>query len=456
MTLHNRLTLISSLIFGIIFTLSSLIIYIVFYNSSEKVYFNELKNNSLLSALYYLEKDELTSYEHSVIRDEFRSSFNSNRVAIYNSQNQVEFGKLLQDNVIQNKHLDWVRQNKKMEFKSDRFFYYGIFYPDNQGDFVVFVKSPTDEFNNQTNRLLMIMLGVLLLGLILIYFLSKFLSDMAYKPITEIVNQINQVDYNNIEQGIAVTNTNEDIDQLINSYNRLLTRLNESFLIQKNFINYVSHEFKTPLTAIAGNLEVFAQKKRTEEEYQSVAREALEQVHQIEDILSNLLLMSGLKNVHEAHKTFRVDEVIWRIHETFSKETQGRSNPLRIDLSVQNFKILHFTGNETLVQLALYNLVENALKYSDYQQVSVEILEQNNQLMIQISDRGKGISPHELQFIQQTFYRGKNTQNIKGSGIGLSLVKIILEQHQIDFSIESVVEQGTKVMLVFPLNSSKK
>ena len=236
MTLHNRLTLISSLIFGIIFTLSSLIIYIVFYNSSEKVYFNELKNNSLLSALYYLEKDELTSYEHSVIRDEFRSSFNSNRVAIYNSQNQVEFGKLLQDNVIQNKHLDWVRQNKKMEFKSDRFFYYGIFYPDNQGDFVVFVKSPTDEFNNQTNRLLMIMLGVLLLGLILIYFLSKFLSDMAYKPITEIVNQINQVDYNNIEQGIAVTNTNEDIDQLINSYNRLLTRLNESFLIQKTLL----------------------------------------------------------------------------------------------------------------------------------------------------------------------------------------------------------------------------
>lgn len=452
MTLRNRLTLISSLIFGVIFLISSIIIYLFFYNSSQKSYFNELKSNSFLSALYYLEKDELSSYEHSVIREEFKASFNNQRVAVYNSNNKVEYGKLIDDPAIQIKHLDLVRKYKKIEFKTNHYFYYGIYYPDNQGNFVVFTKSPTDEFKKLTNRLLIIMTGVLILGFILIYLLSMLLSGIAYKPITDIVKQINQIDYTTLDKGIAITNTHDDIDQLINSYNKLLSRLNENFQIQKNFINYISHEFKTPLTAIAGNLEVFAQKKRTEEEYQIVAKEALEQVHQIEDILSNLLLISGLKNINEANKTFRVDEVVWRIHQTFS--SQMTANRLMIDLRVKNFNLLNFRGNETLIQLVLFNLIENALKYSDNSKVDLIIHQINQQLVISIHDRGKGIPTEELNRIQETFYRGKNALNIQGSGIGLSLVKVILEQHKIEFSIDSIIDKGTTVTLYFPINSS--
>jgi methyl-accepting chemotaxis protein len=149
---------------------------------------------------------------------------------------------------------------------SDNQFYYGIFYPDNQGDFVVFVKSPNDSFQSQILRLAIIMLSVLMLGLLAIYFLSRYLSNIVYKPISNVVKRINTVDYNNISTAITSTNTNDEIEELIKSYNKLLGRISENVLLQQNFINYVSMNLK-PFGGHLRNLEVFAQKDRTPEEY---------------------------------------------------------------------------------------------------------------------------------------------------------------------------------------------
>lgn len=449
MKLRNRLTLISTVTFGVVFFIASVIIYIAFYNSSERVFFNELKKTSLLSAFYYLEKDELTQFEHSAIRNEFRATIESSMVAVYNSNNQVEYGKLFDDTHITKDYLNRVRKQQKIQFQTDSHFYYGIYYPDNQGNFVVFVKASNAEFLSQTHRLLLIMVIVLLAGLTIIFILSRNLSNLAYRPISNVVKQINEIDDSNLGQAITPPNTNDEVDELIKTYNKLFARLSETFLIQKNFINYVSHEFKTPLTAIAGNLEVFAQKDRDPAEYKKVAETALENVYKIEDLLSNLLLMSGLKNNTSTFETFRIDELIWNIYEALTEKSTVLNIPIKIDLQVQNPHLLKITGNETLLQLALFNLIENALKYSVDQAVEITLSEIEGSLSIEIRDYGKGISETDLPYIGQTFYRGKNVGRIPGSGIGLSLAKIILEQHQVDFKMQSTLHLGTAIELSF-------
>lgn len=449
MKLRNRLTYLSSLAFGIIFICTSLLVYIVFYNSSEKMYFDNLKSTSLLTAFYYLEKDELPQSEHSSIRQEFKNTVNSSMVAIYNSKNQIEYGALYNDSNITVEDLNKVRKLQKTQFKRDGNFYYGIYYPDNQGDFVVFVKTSTEDFQQQSNILMLIMLAVLCLGLILIFILSKRLSKLAYKPIQQVVHQINQIDYSNLKQGIATTNTHDEIDELIQTYNQLISRLSENFLIQKNFINYVSHEFKTPLTAISGNLEVFAQKERTPEEYQKVVKDALENVYKIESILSNLLLMSGLSQVNTSKSTFRIDEVLWNILDILNNQSTTNQGRINVDLQVGNAVLLEIQGNETLLQLALFNLVENALKYSQPNVVVITLQEVNGKLQIQIRDEGTGILESDLEFIGETFFRGKNVKDIKGNGIGLSLAKLIFEQHHISLNIQSTYGVGTTITLLF-------
>lgn len=448
MKIRNRLTLISSATFGFVFIIASVLIYFSFYNSSEKVVFNELQKTCLLSGIYYLEKDELPNYEHSAIKEQFKENIQNDIVRVYDQYNRIAFGNKQYDNNINAKNLEFVRKNKKLSFKSNNHFYYGIYYEDNQGNFVVFVKTTSEVFNSQTNRLMVIMIVVLFAGLLLIFLLSRLLSRIAYHPITEVINQVNSMELNNLDKPISSSNTNDEVQDLITTFNNLLSRLSNTFTIQKNFINYVSHEFKTPLASISGNLEVFAQKKRTPEEYQKVTSEALENVYHIEEILNNLMMLSGLKTIHSENETFRIDETIWNINDKIF-EAYGKQE-IRIDLQVEDDKHLSVKGSEMQIQLALYNLIENAVKYSNQNLVKIILSETNQQLQISIEDQGKGIQKEDLDLVQQTFYRGKNVGEIKGSGIGLSLATIIFKQNNIQFSIASQENAGTQITLLFP------
>ncbi|TLX27297.1 HAMP domain-containing histidine kinase [Chryseobacterium indologenes] len=452
MTLRNRFTLISSLSFGIVSIITSAVIFFAYYDSTKIFYFEKLRNTALISAIYYLEKDELPKDRHAQIKKEYNHLIQNNRVAVYNRNNEVTFGHNLNDKNIKPIHLQTVRKNKGVEFMSDNQFYYGIFYPDNQGDFVVFVKSPNDSFQSQIWRLSIIMLSVLILGLLAIFFLSRYLSKIVYKPISNVVERINKVEFNNISTAITSTNTNDEIEDLIKSYNKLLGRISENILLQQNFINYVSHEFKTPLAAISGNLEVFAQRDRTPEEYREVAKESLENVYEIENILNNLLLMSGMTKLESSHKQVRVDELIWKIYEKLECKAKENNSSIKIQLEVSKPSLLEFPGNETLLYLALYNIVENGIKYSKDHPVTIILSEKYNQLNIEVKDQGKGIPKEDLDKITETFYRGKNVDNIKGSGIGLSLSRSIFDLHHITMKIDSKINMGTSVLLIFPSN----
>lgn len=450
MTLRSRFTLISSLSFGIVSIITSAVIFFAYYDSTKIFYFEKLRNTALISAIYYLEKDELPKDRHAQIKNEYNHLIQNNRVAVYNQNNEVTFGQNLNDKNIKLSHIQAARNNKGTQFMSDNQFYYGIFYPDNQGDFVVFVKSPNDSFQSQIWRLSIIMLSVLIIGLLAIYFLSRYLSKVVYKPISNVVERINKVDYNNISTAITSTNTNDEIEDLIKSYNKLLGRISENVLLQQNFINYVSHEFKTPLAAISGNLEVFAQKDRTPEEYKKVAKESLENVYEIENILNNLLLMSGMTKLESSHKQVRVDELIWKIYEKLESKAKEKNSTLKIGLQVAKPTLLELPGNETLLYLALYNIVENAIKYSQNHPVVITLSENNNRLNIEVKDQGKGIDAEDLLKITDTFYRGKNVDDVKGSGIGLSLSKSIFDHHHIVMKIDSTINVGTSVLLLFP------
>ncbi|HCM35295.1 HAMP domain-containing sensor histidine kinase [Chryseobacterium sp.] len=453
MTLRNRFTLISSLSFGIVSIITSAVIFFAYYDSTKIFYFEKLRNTALISAIYYLEKDELPKNRHAQVKQEYNHLIQNNRVAVYNQNNQVTFGQNLNDKNIKPIHLQAARNNKGTQFMSGNEFYYGIFYPDNQGDFVVFVKSPNDSFQSQIWRLAIIMVSVLIIGLLAIYFLSRYLSKVVYKPISNVVERINKVDYNNISTAITSTNTNDEIEDLIKSYNKLLGRISENVLLQQNFINYVSHEFKTPLASISGNLEVFAQRDRTPEEYKKVAKESLENVFEIENILNNLLLMSGMTKLEASHKQVRVDELIWKIYEKLEPKAKEKQSTLKVELQVTKPALLEFPGNETLLYLALYNIVENAIKYSQDHPIVINLSEKDSKLNIEVKDQGKGIHSDDLSKITETFYRGQNVENVKGSGIGLSLSQSIFDHHHILMKITSSVNVGTSVVLEFPVHS---
>ena len=120
-----------------------------------------------------------------------------------------------------------------------------------------------------------------------------------------------------------------------------------------------------------------------------------------------------------------------------------------MDIKVVNNQLLSIQGNEKLLEVALNNLIGNAIKYSDNQQIMIQFLEVNQQLQIHIIDQGIGILENDLAKIKQNFFRGQNTQSYQGKGIGLSMANIIFTFHQIYLKIEQNQPKGTIVKLSF-------
>ena len=446
MNLRKRLTIYSTTIFGAVFFICALLILVAFYKSSTNIIYKELKNDALLTAFYYLEKDELPLKDHWLISKEFEQNIKRNKIVIYNSQDAIAYGNTVADQNITPKILETIRQKKSLNFKMENNFYQGIFYPDNQGDFVVITTATTTNFNGQINSLLLILLFVFLTGLLAIYFVSIYISNVAYRPLKQIVKKVNQISYTNLDTSMEVPNSKDELASLIDSYNALLKRLSQSISNQKNFINYASHEFKSPLTAISGNLEVFAQRPRSQEEYQNMAQNVLDSVYKIESILNNLLLLSSLEVREYAKTPVRVDEILWKVNQQILAKTNAKLN---IEILVEDFSDLKLIANETLLELAIYNLVDNAVKYGQDQTVDLCLYKEKDRLCLKIKDKGKGIPEAEIPLITNIFYRSAKNSHLPGSGIGLTLTCAILELHHIDFSLQSTLDQGTEITLLF-------
>ncbi len=454
MTIRNRLTLISSITFGVVFTVAAVLVYYAFYTTSERIIFNELEKTCMLSAMFYLEEDELSAREHSLIRDQFEENILEAAVKIYDVNNHITFGNDQEDVQITAEVLNHVRREGRVNFKANDHYYYGIFYPDNQGDFVVFIVTSHAFFNSQSNQVLL-MLGIaLVVGLGIIFLLSAWLSRIAYQPVSTIIRQVNQVEANSLETALLSPNSNDELQDLVDTFNDLLHRLSDTFSIQKNFINYVSHEFKTPLAAISGNLEVLAQKKRSVEEYQQVSTVVLEQVYQIERLLDDLMMLAGLQTLPQDQLYCRVDELLWSVLDRVYAEWPKAHELISLEMGDTPSGILAVRGNVGQLEIALFNLVENAVKYSEERPILISLTNDGTHLILRIKDSGKGIVREELKFVHQPFYRGSNVGDTKGSGIGLSLALLICKQNGVAFSISSEANSGTVVELCWVIGNA--
>lgn len=445
MKLKHRLALYSVIIFSIIILIVSTIIYFSFYTEMEKKEIKSLQNKTLLASIYYLEKDELPVLEHNNIKNQLEKTISRKNILIVDHNNKKYNGNMSSNKDISTNFIENIRANKSDFFTSKDFFYNGIFYRDNEGDFVVITRESKQEFNEQMQSLLQILISVSLVGLIFIYLFSNFLGVIAYEPITKIIEQIKERDAKNFTEPLKLNKSYAEIEDLIKTYNHFIDRMAQTFNVQKNFIDYVSHELRTPITALLGTLEVTNHKKRTLEEYENVIVQLKQYTNDLQETLDQMMLLSGAKTSFEFSQ-IRIDEVVWQVIENAILYHQARIN---VDLQVENNQLLTIQGNEKLLEVALNNLVSNAIKYSNNQPILVQFLEINHRLQIHISDLGIGILETDIKQIKQNFFRGKNTQDFQGKGIGLSMANIIFTLHQIDIEIVPNKPKGTIVKLIF-------
>ena len=310
---------------------------------------------------------------------------------------------------------------------------------------------------------------IILLSSVCTYFLTK----KTLTPLQKLTSEVSQIQAQNLSTQLAVPNSKDEIAQLTSSFNEMLARLDNAFSTQKQFSANAAHELRTPLAVLQTNLEVFEKKQEPEMvEYQQLFTMIKEQTARLSQLVGTLLDMTNLKSVPRTdHVSLEelIDEVFCdldpvaekagiSIHFDDSSSQDWHTDVHTPDASALNNNIRNITGSYVLLYRAVYNLVENAIKYNRPNgSVTVSVKEKNGQAMILVKDTGIGISPENQKKIFDPFFRVDKSRSraMGGAGLGLALVDSIAREHGGSVKVLESNEKGSIIALMLPVSSSK-
>lgn len=287
--------------------------------------------------------------------------------------------------------------------------------------------------------------------LLVLFVIARLIAGRSIKPINSIIETSNIITRDNLKSRIPLPQNRDELYTLSQTINNLLDRIENTIEREKQFTSDASHELRTPLTIIKGTLEVLIRKPRNQEEYQEKINFCVSEVNRLNHLVDQLLLLARFENQNKSLKIEKVclNAVILDTISRYSSIIQSK----KIHISAEFVKEYYVETDAYLLSIIINNLVSNALKYSnETAKLNIIITDENEKIECHIIDSGIGIPADDLQKIFNQFYRSKTIENtgIKGSGLGLSIVKRLCALLHIDIKITSKENIGTTVFLSFP------
>jgi signal transduction histidine kinase len=300
-------------------------------------------------------------------------------------------------------------------------------------------------------NLLQLLVASFLIATIIVTFAGWIFAKRALRPISKVMNAVEGILPQNLHTRLDVANQKDEIGRLITTFNNLLDRIEAAFQMQKIFVANVSHELKNPLTKIRSQLEVSTLKERSALEYQLTIRSVLEDIQELAQLSNTLLELAKVSEDKNdlLTETVRVDELLLDSRQMLVQSNPSYKIAIDFDELPEDDTWLEIAGNSTLLKTAFLNLMDNACKFSEDLSVSISLKCTSENIGLSFSDKGKGIPEKDQGLVFQPFYRSENTANIKGYGIGLSLVERIVRLHSGTITIRSNQPKGTTFLIDF-------
>ncbi len=277
---------------------------------------------------------------------------------------------------------------------------------------------------------------------------SYFFSQRAIKPISEIIKSVKEINALKLNTRLDEGNRKDEIAQLAITFNEMLTNLEIAFKNQEDFVLNASHELRTPLTVMIGESDYILSREREQEQYVNHVSGLIDDLKKLNKLLNSLLELAQInRDKSIVFSNVRIDEIIFEaIHQVKTKYPGRKIIPKILYPEIGNDLLIH--GNDGLLTIAFKNLIDNACKFSN-SDVIIEFLITDDYVKIIISDSGIGIPSGELENIYKPFNRASNVKFIGGFGIGLTLVAKILELHEAELNVDSRVNAGTRIGVLF-------
>jgi heavy metal sensor kinase len=294
--------------------------------------------------------------------------------------------------------------------------------------YVVQVASPLAQLHAVLRDLRFSLLFFLPLTAVLTGLSGIFLVQLTLRPVNQMIETIHQITAENLRLRLDLPGTKDEIESLAGTFNQMIARLDEAFTTQRQFMEDISHELKTPLSVLKGELEVTLKKIRSAQEYESILHSSLEEVNNLVGIVENLLTLARFdaKTMMLQAKPLDLNALIKDAVEAIQVLAVQKS----INLQFNSAHSVEVVGDKSQIKRLILNILDNAIKYTPAGgQISVGLHQQKNFADIDITDTGIGIPEHELPHIFDRFYRVDKSRSSAGFGLGLSIAQSIANAH---------------------------
>ncbi len=450
MKIKNRLslyfTLISSGVLLVVFVAIYLSFVIVFRND----FYTHLKERATVTARLYLEADEISTDSLNKVHAKYLNELPGEVIRIYNSDNNAAF--------IQDKMQYWnastinqVRKNSYLQLAENDRQVVGIYYKDNQGNFVILVSASDLEGLRRLKQLREIMIFLFITVGLSLFLIGRWFAKEALLPLNKLVKQMQKIKATNLNLRVNEGKGKDEITELALNFNRLLEHLENAFEMQKTYIANASHELRTPVTSIIGEIEVALYHPRSKEEYELLLKSILNDSEKLKETISSLMELAQVDADYtiSAQTNIRIDDLIWELQKYWNeKQGKGMLNVVMLQMP-EDETHLTLSVNRQLLVIALNNIIGNAFKFSNAKPVQLWLTADTERIKIQVRDQGIGIPEINRNQIFNPFFRGENSHSFLGSGIGLYVAEKVIQLFNGKINFTTSAGAGTVFTIEF-------
>lgn len=458
MKIKTSLSLRNAVATATVFLLCLTLIYIISHHNRIHTFSHDLKGEAITKAHLFLNGQVDAATMQSIYLNN-KTFIDEVEVAVYTPDFQMLYHDAIDNDIIKEDRAmgDRIIAEKEIDIYAGKYQGIGLLYHYNGKDYVVTAAAYDGYGHKNMHELLITLIILFIIGLTLLVIVGYLLAHLALKPVKGIAETAGRITEAHLDQRLPVKKDRDELDELSMAFNALLERLECSFASQKNFVSNVSHEIKTPLAAIIAELDLALQKERTSDQYKSAIRNALNDAHGITRLTEGLLNLARADYRPDKIKLeeIRLDELLIDITETILRAHADYHIEIVYAIDDEDDEgLITVSGNRYLLSIALSNLIDNNCKYSENHTSVIQISNDSDNVVIRLSDTGKGMSESERNNIFNLFYRGENSKSVKGYGIGMTLSLKVIRLHNGTIEVLSYPDEGTTFIVSLPHLSS--
>lgn len=290
--------------------------------------------------------------------------------------------------------------------------------------------------------------SLVLVSLVASGLMSVFIGRRILTPMLKLSNASKEVAHGNFTVSVSDSSKLEEVQTTFRNFNAMVQELNSITTLSNDFIANVSHEFKTPLTAVEGYAMLLQDKELSDAEREEYLDKILYNTHRLSTLVENILILSKLESgpLPEQYTDFRLDEQLRQA--VVILEPEWAKKNLSFDVQLDE---VTFHGCESLLSHVWTNLLSNAVKFSaPGQEISLRLLEQTTCVVATVTDHGCGMDEATARRSFEKFYQGDTSRRADGNGLGLALVKRIVELSDGVIEVDSAPGRGSTFRVILP------